>query len=146
LPVGTTTPLFLNRLASQKRLNELEFYIPVERLTAGSLNKVLHTGGYETLSLSFYDLQGYFKGFIDLVLEHEGRYFVLDWKSNHLGDSAQHYACEPLARVMQDNNYRLQSLVYSMALQRFLKQRLPDYNYEQHFGGAIYLFIEPLPA
>ena len=141
LPVGTTTPLFLNRLASQKRLNELEFYIPVERLTAGSLNRVLHTGGYETLSLSFYDLQGYFKGFIDLVLEHEGRYFVLDWKSNHLGDSAQHYACEPLARVMQDNNYRLQSLVYSMALQRFLKQRLPDYNYEQHFGGAIYLFI-----
>jgi exodeoxyribonuclease V beta subunit len=94
-----------------------------------------------TPALGFGTLRGYLRGFIDLVFEHQGRWFVLDWKSNHLGDSPADYSDAGLQRAMAHHGYHLQALIYALALQRHLRQRLPDYRHAQHFGGVLYLFV-----
>jgi exodeoxyribonuclease V beta subunit len=125
----------------QRRLAELEFHLPSHRLEADALSATLADLGYETPRLSFASLSGYLKGFIDLVLEHDGRYFVVDWKSNHLGDTAADYGEAPLAAAMTAQGYHLQALLYSVALDRLLQRRVPGYDAARHFGGALYLFV-----
>jgi exodeoxyribonuclease V beta subunit len=141
LPLGTATPLRLADLPPERRLIELEFHLPVARLDAAALNDLLARQGYGLPRLAFATLRGYLKGFIDLVFEHEGRYFILDWKSNHLGDTPADYGPHRLAAVMRDQAYHLQHLIYGVALDRYLRTRLPGYRPERHFGGAVYLFV-----
>ena len=132
------------RLASvpmNRRLTELEFHLPVPHLPAAALNAALKQWGYEVPSLTFGGLEGYLKGFIDLVFEHRGQYFILDWKSNHLGYTAADYGGAPLARAMAEHGYHLQYLLYSLALDRYLTLRVADYDYATHFGGVWYLFV-----
>jgi exodeoxyribonuclease V beta subunit len=124
-----------------RRLTELEFNLPVRHLAAGALNHTLESWGYEVPSLNFGALEGYLKGFIDLVFEHEGRYFILDWKSNHLGYTAADYGALPVARAMADHGYHLQYLIYVLALDRYLRLRVANYRYATHFGGVLYLFV-----
>jgi exodeoxyribonuclease V beta subunit len=123
------------------RLTELEFNCPVPQLTAGALNDTLAKLGYRVPTLKFGQLTGYLKGFIDLIIEHRGQYFIVDWKSNHLGFSAADYAPAPLARAMAEHGYHLQHLLYTVALDRYLRLRLRNYRYETHFGGVLYLFV-----
>ena len=122
-------------------LVELEFNLPVPGLGAATLARVLRQRGYAPPVLGFGQLRGYLRGFIDLVFEHAGRYYVLDWKSNHLGDAAPDYADASLARAMDGQGYHLQYLLYSLAVHRHLEQRLPGYDYDTHFGGVLYLFV-----
>ena len=133
--------LQLNAIACGRRLNELEFNLPVPHLSAAALNAALQEWGYDVPSLTFGALEGYLKGFIDLVFEHDGRYFILDWKSNHLGYGAADYGAGPVGRAMADHGYHLQYLLYAIALDRYLRLRVPDYRYEVHFGGVLYLFV-----
>ena len=141
LPVGTAEPLQLSRLPRSRRLTEMEFHLPSQRLEASALNATLARCGYAVPGLAFTALRGFLKGFIDLVFEHDGRFFILDWKSNHLGDTPAHYAQAPMAAAMADQGYHLQYLLYSVALDRHLRRRLPGYQPEQHFGGVLYLFV-----
>ena len=132
------------RLASvprSRRLTELEFNLPARRLAAHALNETLADLGYPVPRLGFQTLQGYLKGFIDLVFQHQGRFYVLDWKSNHLGGDADAYGQAGLAEAMTAHGYHLQGLLYALALQRYLRQRLPDYDHARHFGGVLYLFV-----
>lgn len=133
--------LQLSSVAPDRRLTELEFNLPVPRLTADALNTFLKTTGYDVPPLTFGVLEGYLNGFIDLVFEHRGKYFILDWKSNHLGNSPAAYASRPIERAMADHGYHLQYLLYSVALHRYLQMRVPHYRYETHFGGVFYLFV-----
>jgi exodeoxyribonuclease V beta subunit len=144
LPVGTATPLRLDALGPLQRLNELEFHLHAPQLSASALVRCLADHGYAAPRLAFGQLQGYLKGFIDLVLQHEGRWFVVDWKSNHLGDAPGDYSTPRLEQAMTAHHYQLQSLVYSLALQRWLQLRLPGYQHGRHFGGALYLFVRGL--
>ena len=86
-------------------------------------------------------LNGMLKGFIDLVFEHEGRFHVLDYKSNWLGASDEAYRGETMQAAVLAHRYELQYLFYLLALHRLLKVRLPDYDYDRHVGGALYLFL-----
>ncbi len=81
------------------------------------------------------------QGFIDLVFMQRGRYYILDWKSNHLGMSMSDYNQDTMHESMCRSAYILQYHLYTLALDRLLKVRLPGYSYEQHFGGAIYLYL-----
>ena len=76
-------------------------------------------------------------GFMDLVLQHDGRYWVLDYKSNLLAD----YQAPQLSLAIVAKRYEVQYVLYTLALHRLLKSRLPNYDYEQHMGGAVYLFL-----
>jgi exodeoxyribonuclease V beta subunit len=81
-------------------------------------------------------LQGLLTGFMDLVFEHAGRYYVLDYKSNRLPA----YTAAALRQAMLAHRYDVQATLYLLALHRLLKARLPGYDYERHVGGAVYLF------
>ncbi|EIE7517969.1 exodeoxyribonuclease V subunit beta [Vibrio parahaemolyticus] len=136
--------LLLNQKAPSQRLVEMEFLLPIEVLSAPALNRVIQR--HDPLSakagdLGFQTVQGMLKGFIDLVFEHQGKYYVLDWKSNHLGDDVTHYHGEALKSAMADHRYDLQYQIYALALHRFLRSRLANYQYDQHFGGVYYLFL-----
>lgn len=136
--------LLLNQKAPSQRLVEMEFLLPIEVLSAPALNRVIQR--HDPLSakagdLDFQTVQGMLKGFIDLVFEHQGKYYVLDWKSNHLGDDVTSYHGEALKSAMADHRYDLQYQIYALALHRFLRSRLANYQYEQHFGGVYYLFL-----
>ena len=81
------------------------------------------------------------KGFVDLIFRHKGCYYIVDYKSNHLGDEPGSYTPEALATSMAQHHYHLQYLLYTLALHRHLQARLQGYDYERHFGGVYYLFL-----
>ncbi|MCM0613892.1 exodeoxyribonuclease V subunit beta [Marinobacter sediminum] len=84
---------------------------------------------------------GMLKGFIDLVFEHNGQYYVLDYKSNTLGENDTAYTDQAMGEAILEKRYDLQYVLYLLALHRLLKSRLPDYDYDTHIGGAVYLFL-----
>jgi exodeoxyribonuclease V beta subunit len=91
-------------------------------------------------------LHGLMTGKMDLVFEHDGRVHVLDYKSNRLGDPAaqrlEDYTGAALAAAMQAHGYRFQALLYTVALERYLRQRHGDrYQRAQHLGEAWYVFV-----
>lgn len=125
-----------------KRLNELEFMFPLqqEQSAARLLQLLQH---YDTgIQDKYHQLNGMMTGFIDLLFEHKGRFYILDWKSNYLGFELKDYEGEQLKQAMHHSQYTLQYLIYTVAVHKFLKQRMGDsYDYEQHFGGIIYVFL-----
>ena len=92
--------------------------------------------------LGFIPLAGFLRGFIDLVFRHGERFYLVDYKGNHLGASAADYAPEKLGDAMLRGQYFLQYHLYALALHRYLGRRLPGYSFERHFGGVFYLFIK----
>ncbi|HHX35885.1 MAG TPA: exodeoxyribonuclease V subunit beta [Gammaproteobacteria bacterium] len=86
-------------------------------------------------------LNGMFKGFIDLVLEHQGRYYVVDYKSNWLGENDADYSEAAMDECVLTHRYDLQYSLYILALHRLLKLRISDYDYDTHMGGAVYMFL-----
>jgi len=144
----TEVGLSLGQLTTVQRLDELEFYFPIANLSVKKLQQQLIPllAQDEPLAmvinrLRFSDLTGFMKGFIDLVFEHQGRFYVVDYKSNHLGSTRADYQSSQVNESMVAHDYPLQYLIYSLALHRYLRLRLPDYDPEQHLGGVYYLFI-----
>jgi exodeoxyribonuclease V beta subunit len=88
--------------------------------------------------------EGFLRGFIDAVFHDGQRYYLIDYKSNHLGSRQVDYAPENLVAAMIEHDYVLQSLIYCVALDRHLSQTLEGYAYAEHFGGAYYLFVRGL--
>jgi exodeoxyribonuclease V beta subunit len=86
-------------------------------------------------------MEGILNGKMDLFFQHNGKYYILDWKSNHLGDQPERYGQVELAAAMTANNYHLQYHLYTLAACRYLELRIPGFNYAKDFGGVIYLFI-----
>ncbi|WP_422474972.1 exodeoxyribonuclease V subunit beta [Endozoicomonas sp. ALB032] len=136
--------LTLGDLPKRCKKVEMEFYLPVSRLRARELNAILQSEdrlSAEAGLLDFVTVKGMLKGFIDLTFEQDGRWYVLDYKSNWLGDQLVDYTRENMQKVMIEHRYDLQYQLYSLALHRLLSSRLPDYDFEQHFGGGYYLFL-----
>ena len=135
---------------SHRRLVELEFHFPVEGFDRGRLAARMVEHGYPDpfarsgrigTRESPPPIHGFLRGYIDLVTEHAGRWYILDYKSNWLGPGPGDYGPEALAAAMRAGGYTLQSLIYLVALHRYLSVRLPGYEYERHVGGAFYLFV-----
>jgi len=95
-------------------------------------------------ALDFLPLRGLLTGAIDLVARHDGRWYLLDYKSNHIGDSVDDYALSPMTHAMTAHHYVLQYHLYLVALHRFLRARQPAYDYDRHVGGVGYLFVRGL--
>lgn len=87
------------------------------------------------------NLRGLMTGKIDLVFEFNGRFYVLDYKSNRLGERMSDYAADALERAMDASRYRFQALLYTVAVDRYLRQRIANYSRREHLGAAIYLFV-----
>jgi len=85
-------------------------------------------------------------GFIDVIARQDGRYYILDYKSNYLGDAPEDYHPDRLEHEMIANSYDLQYHLYTVALVKFLRARLKDFAYDKHIGGAAYLFVRGMKA
>lgn len=117
-------------------LKEMPFYLSMQTMDAGYINQILQdTATFQPLSSK--NLCGYLTGFIDLICEYQGRYYVMDYKTNDLAD----YSSQNLIEAMREHNYGLQYWLYSVVLHRYLQYRLPEYRFEKHFGGVCYLFV-----
>jgi exodeoxyribonuclease V beta subunit len=139
----------LRRVGNHQRLVEMEFYFPWQGLDGKGLSKTLQDhwpampAAYaSTLArIDARSIQGFMHGFIDLIFELDGHYYLADYKSNHLGEHARDYQADALVTAMADHHYFLQYLIYTLALHRYLNQRLKGYSYRDHFGGVYYLFL-----
>ncbi|MCG2593438.1 exodeoxyribonuclease V subunit beta [Ramlibacter sp. XY19] len=123
---------------------EMEFWFAASHVDARALDGLVrrHTlGGAARPALLPQQLNGMLKGFIDLVFEHEGRYYVADYKSNRLGPADGDYTPAAMRAEVLKHRYELQYTLYLFALHRLLRARLPDYDYERDVGGAVYLFL-----
>lgn len=136
--------LQLRRITRDETLKEMQFYYPLNNISRNRLYRLAGlpdpgqpAGGFVDSSLS----GGYMTGFVDLIFRYEGRYYIADYKSNHLGDAPSDYGPEQLELEMREAQYDLQYHIYSVALHRYLRQRLKEYDYDQHFGGVYYLFV-----
>ncbi len=138
--------LRLDRVPLRQTVREMEFYFPVGPFlnrdifeAAGESDS--RTGSYPPELKS---AGGHLKGYIDLVFEWNDRFFIVDWKSNHLGADEEAYGPAALAAAMAGEHYLLQYHLYAVALHRFLSLRKPGYSYEKNFGGVYYLFLRGL--
>lgn len=130
----------LSKIAWKSRLNELEFNFNVSSFLGLQLNQLAEKERAFVVR-SIEQLEGVMNGIIDMVFQHNDRYYILDWKSNFLGDSLIHYEQNQLNDIMTENNYHLQYLIYVVALKKYLQQRLSNFDYNRDFGGVIYFFI-----
>lgn len=135
-----TLEFCLADLTAGQRLDEMEFHLPVPMdnvpLTAARIHQLM-PGKH----LQFDALSGYLKGFIDLIFCYAGRYYVADYKSNHLGDRVEDYAADALRASMDDHHYDIQAWLYTVALDRLLSRRIADYDPQQHLGGVFYFYL-----
>ena len=145
LPLGDGNLVALGDLRDPTRYRaELEFWFAVNRVDTRALDRLVtaHTlDARPRLPLLPDRLNGMLKGFIDLLFEHEGRYYVADYKSNWLGADASAYTAEAVRESVLRERYDLQYALYTLALHRQLRARLPDYDYERHVGGVLYLYL-----
>ena len=140
----------LSNLQQEKWLAELEFFFPLKFVTSNILKECLSKWSKDygavdlqilANSLRFRPAKGMVRGFMDMVFEHEGRFYLVDWKSNHLGYRVEAYGGEALKLAMDQKLYSLQYLLYTVALNRYLSLRVRGYQYITHFGGVMYLFL-----
>jgi len=135
-----TRPLVLGQLTSEHMWSEMEFNLEAHHVPAQLLDQHIQShlfAGEARPALQPRWMQGMLTGSLDLVLQHDQRYWVVDYKSNKLND----YAAATLQNAVLHKRYEVQYVLYTLALHRLLKVRLPDYDYAQHMGGAIYIFM-----
>jgi exodeoxyribonuclease V beta subunit len=125
------------------KINELEFDFPIEKsFNIQALQTILSEDYERTIHTGHGEVKGMLTGFIDLFFEHQGKYYILDWKSNFLGDTVLHYDKTVLTEGMNQSNYHLQYMIYSVAMKKYLEFKLGEaFDYETHFGGVIYIFL-----
>ncbi|MGH8213868.1 MAG: PD-(D/E)XK nuclease family protein, partial [Rhodanobacteraceae bacterium] len=123
----------------RQRRAEMEFHLRLAPSRVGALFALLHAHGYQRGRSGFgvSRLHGLLTGIMDLVFEHGGRYYLVDYKTNLLPA----YDADALRAAIAAHDYDLQYLLYVLALHRWLRQVLPGYDYETHIGDVYYLFV-----
>ena len=140
----------LSTIRTQDRINELEFYFPLKPISTKRLGELFETHAPEHVPdglpeqigrMAFSTVRGFMKGFMDMVFQYQDRFYLVDWKSNLLGDRLDDYDQEGVNRAMEKGGYHFQYHIYTVALNRYLKHRMPGYAYNRHFGGVYYIFV-----
>lgn len=144
------TTLMLSSVQCRNRIIEMEFYFPLKPVSPNRLRKIFADyGGIDLVNdfpdrlgkLNFSLTKGFMKGYIDMVFYDQDRFWLVDWKSNYLGNSVEDYGKNVLNNVMSKNFYILQYHLYVLALHQYLQLRIPEFSYERHIGGVYYIFI-----
>ena len=140
----------LKDIESGQKFSEMEFIFPVNSFNIASIIKAFEQSNFKTETsgylkklslLTTHSLKGFIKGFIDLVIHHKGKWYIVDYKSNFLGTTYESYSQKAMLNAMSEHHYFLQYYIYTVALHRYLELRLKGYDYNTHFGGVFYLFI-----
>ncbi len=152
-----STPLFkdkksflLSSISGTDRINEMEFYFPLKTVTPKKIRNIFSDYGGINIPaefplhmerLSFSPSKGFMKGYIDMIFRYNDQFYLIDWKSNHLGNTIEDYKKGSIDRIMSEDLYILQYHIYLLALHQYLRLHLPEYSYESDFGGVLYLFL-----
>lgn len=137
-------PLHLDQVTRKDELREMEFHFPVSKVHTDQLFEIIRD--QNDVDPSVNDSKHFLTGFIDLIVRQNGKYYILDYKSNHLGDKIEDYDQQSLKKEIEGAGYDLQYHIYTVALVKYLRNNLPGFDYEKHFGGAAYLFIRGMRA
>jgi len=143
---GPGPPFCLAEVPWGQRVNEMEFHFPLKQIDVQTLGRIFDRHGLDLTEhqwnrLHFSPVHGFMKGYVDMVFAHDGRYYLVDWKSNHLGNNLDDYRPQHLANAMADAFYHLQYHLYVVALDQWLRRRVSGYRYDLHFGGVYYIFL-----
>ncbi len=136
-------------------MTEVQFHLPTEQFSPSALSQALlqdplvaegsnlrRTWAESIAEWRFDRFSGFLQGFIDLLFEKNGRWYVADYKSNRLPS----YDIDSIEDAMLQHHYLLQSRIYCVALHRHLAHHLKDYRPDVHFGGVVYLFVRDMPT
>jgi exodeoxyribonuclease V beta subunit len=134
------TPFCLEALNPSEIIREMPFYFQLTNSSTEQINTIL-AGETTVTPITPKTLQGYLTGFVDLICRCQGKFYIMDYKSNWLGNHLSDYGPERLEQAMRDHNYGLQYWLYTLVLHRYLQNSVENYDYATHFGGVMYLFI-----
>jgi len=136
--------LRIDQLSAQAQRAEIEFHFAVDQVRLAQLRTICAEHGDADLipvALGVAQLNGLLTGKIDLVVQQGMRFHLLDWKGNALSNHLNDYTGDALVAAMDTHHYRLQSLIYTLAVDRMLAARIAGYQRALHLGSAIYLFV-----
>lgn len=144
--------VYLARALPEHCLVELEFVFPVDKLDVKRLIQILTYPGHglaepireAAATLGFSTVQGYIKGFMDLLVQIDNKVYLVDYKSNYLGDSMSDYNNHAICMSVAREHYYLQYLIYTVALKRYYASRKVDLM--PIFGGVRYLYLRGISA
>jgi exodeoxyribonuclease V beta subunit len=139
--IASKSSLKLAAIPPNQMVSEMQFHFASHQVELRNLLAIIRRNPPKGDSLESFAEEGFMTGFIDLTFRFGEQYYILDYKTNHLGNETEDYSREELCKAMSTQFYDLQYHLYLVALHRFLKQKLPDYDYRKHIGGALYLFI-----
>ncbi len=154
LPAGDLC-FSLSDVRRADRIHEMEFYFPTIAVTPKKLQEIFSFHGEHRIPdgfpeklgrLVYSPTAGFMKGYVDLVFGYQEKFFLIDWKSNYLGNRIEDYHQNALMPAMTEGYYFLQYYLYTLALDRYLSARVPGYRYDSHFGGVFYLFLRGIDA
>lgn len=142
-PLSHEIGIALADLANKDCIKEMPFYLAIrEHFDVEAFNHTLKAHHHlPSEPLQFEQIQGMVRGSIDLVFRHNGKYCLVDYKSNFLGSTLADYNQEALKKEMLHSHYDWQYLIYTLALHRYLQSVVPHYDYVRDFGGVFYLFL-----
>ena len=142
-PLSNEIGIALADLANKDCIKEMPFYLAIrEHFDVEAFNRALKVHHHlPSEPLQFEQIQGMVRGSIDLVFRHNGKYYLVDYKSNFLGSTLADYNQEALKKEMLHSHYDWQYLIYTLALHRYLQSVVPHYDYARDFGGVFYLFL-----
>ncbi|MEX2602268.1 MAG: exodeoxyribonuclease V subunit beta [Balneolaceae bacterium] len=133
--------LNLSEVSPKETRKEMEFHFRTPEAESGRLLEIIRNGLPGHAGAAEVEKAGYMTGFIDLIVLQGGKWYILDYKSNWLGDKPIEYSPEKLKEEILASGYDLQYHIYTVALKKYLEQRQPGFNYNEHFGGVCYLFV-----
>jgi len=146
----TDSDFRLCHIQSADQIIEMGFYFPIKDLQPNRIKSIIDTVPWVRRSkkdmypLDTFQINGMMKGFIDLIFSYKNKYYIIDWKSNYLGPELKNYNQSSMKRAILEHYYILQYYIYTIALHRYLDQRIENYDYETHFGGIYYIFLRGL--
>ncbi|QCI18976.1 exodeoxyribonuclease V subunit beta [Buchnera aphidicola] len=135
----------LSMLKPNQYIKEMNFFLPIQKtLNSIDLNKIIQS--FDPISsltpkFSFNPINGILKGSIDLVFLWNKKYYIIDYKSNYLGDDKNYYSSKNIKKEIIKNRYDLQYQIYTVALHQYLNKKIKKYSYEDNFGGIFYMFL-----
>ncbi|HSW59500.1 MAG TPA: UvrD-helicase domain-containing protein [bacterium] len=127
----------LKDVKKNSMVSELEFFLPSKKFAYNEICDILG----DAVNIEGGSISGFIHGFIDLVFRHNGKYYIVDWKSNKLGNDYSCYNDDEIKKEMVRHNYVLQYMLYLAAFDTYMSKRDPDYRYDLNFGGIRYIFL-----
>ncbi|WP_168919823.1 exodeoxyribonuclease V subunit beta [Enterobacteriaceae endosymbiont of Donacia clavipes] len=143
-PLGNNK-IILSKINNANKKTEFEFFLSIKDFfSSEKFNNIINK--YDFISnkltkLNFQKIKGFLTGVIDLIFLWNQKYYIIDYKTNWLGYNHKYYQKKYLKKDICLNRYDIQYQIYTLALHKYLNYRIINYNYENNFGGVIFLYI-----